>query len=365
MYSNILSVVLLAAYATATPIAEPAPRPGPSPQGLSSFPSAFSTGSKGLPVKTDFDTSGGSGPYPASIFTDPSLTKHTIYAPKTAVNGTKLPLIIWGNGLCAAAGAFFANFLTEIASHGFIVIANGAPGTLPTAAPTQSSSSGGLLDSLMTSISLLSQGMTTASWQGDSMKWVFGLNGGQTKWGQIDLEKIAAAGQSCGGIESYTVSLADPRIKHTVLFNSGYIDRSAVKNLKSIKSTVAYFLGDVTDVAFANGKQDFEQLPAEVPALLANADVGHLGGFFEKQGGVNGRIAVPYFKWILKGDEQSKKMFFSNPSPFAKDVTMTALQAAFKIIILDNFIVRPVPGGTTALCRTSDIHTLHQISTAS
>jgi hypothetical protein len=45
---------------------------------------------------------------------------------------------------------------------------------------------------------------------------------------------------------SYTVSLSDPRIKHTVLFNSGYIDRSATKNLKNINSTVAYFLGDIT-----------------------------------------------------------------------------------------------------------------------
>jgi hypothetical protein len=170
------------------------------PQGFSAIPSAFSTGTKGLPLKTDFDASGGSGPYSAGIFTDPDLAKHTIYAPKTPPEGIKLPLIVWGNGLCAAAGAFFANFLTEVASHGFIVIANGAPGKLPTAAPVQTAQTGGFLDSLTSSLSLLSQGMTTASWQADSMKWAF-KNNGKTKWGDIDLEKIAAAGQSCGGIE--------------------------------------------------------------------------------------------------------------------------------------------------------------------
>jgi len=213
---------------------------------------------------------------------------------------------------------FFADFPTEIASHGFIVIANGAPSPRPTAAPAQATQTSGLLDSLSSSLSLLSQGITTASWQADSMKWVFD-NNGKTKWGDIDLDKIAAAGQSCGGIESYTVSLSDPRIKHTVLFNSGYIDRTAASNLKNIKHSVAYFLGDITDVAFSNGKQDFALLPENVPALLANADVGHLGEFFQKQGGLNGRIAVPYFKWILKGDEKSKQMFFSQPTAFAKD----------------------------------------------
>ena len=47
---------------------------------------------------------------------------------------------------------------------------------------------------------------------------------------------------------AYTASLAEPKIKFTVLFNSGYIDRSAstLKTLKSLKNPVAYFLGDVT-----------------------------------------------------------------------------------------------------------------------
>jgi hypothetical protein len=67
------------------------------------------------------------------------------------------------------------------------------------------------------------------------------------------------------------------------------------------------------------GKQDYAQLPENIPALLANADVGHLGGFFEKQGGLNGRIAVPYFKWILKGDEKSKQLFFAQPNAFVND----------------------------------------------
>jgi hypothetical protein len=36
-----------------------------------------------------------------------------------------MPVIIWGNGACLNIGNMFANFLTEIASYGFMIIANG------------------------------------------------------------------------------------------------------------------------------------------------------------------------------------------------------------------------------------------------
>lgn len=47
---------------------------------------------------------------------------------------------------------------------------------------------------------------------------------------------------------AYTASLAEPRIKTTVLFNSGHIDRTAktLALLKGMKRPVAYFLGDIT-----------------------------------------------------------------------------------------------------------------------
>jgi hypothetical protein len=42
---------------------------------------------------------GGSGPYKAGYTTDPSLPKHTIFAPKVAPPaGVKMPVIVWGNG---------------------------------------------------------------------------------------------------------------------------------------------------------------------------------------------------------------------------------------------------------------------------
>ena len=69
----------------------------------------------------------GTGPYPALMEQDPGLPTHTIYRPKdlSKLNGYKLPIVAWGNGACVNAGDAFKNFLTEIASHGFLAIAIG------------------------------------------------------------------------------------------------------------------------------------------------------------------------------------------------------------------------------------------------
>lgn len=82
------------------------------------------------------DNSGGSGRYNAHYVTDATLPQHTIYAPKEPPPAdAKMPVIVWGNGGCMNNGASFSNFLTEIASHGYLVLANGAPSGGASSAP--------------------------------------------------------------------------------------------------------------------------------------------------------------------------------------------------------------------------------------
>ena len=38
----------------------------------------------------------------------------------------KLPIVVWGNGACINAGNRFRQFLTEIASHGYLVVSGGS-----------------------------------------------------------------------------------------------------------------------------------------------------------------------------------------------------------------------------------------------
>jgi len=68
------------------------------------------------------------GPYPVSIEANPGLPTHTIYRPADlkAFSGSKrLPIIAWGNGACSNAGLLFQEFLSNIASYGFMIIVSG------------------------------------------------------------------------------------------------------------------------------------------------------------------------------------------------------------------------------------------------
>lgn len=186
-------------------------------------------------------TTGGTGPYPAKFIVDPSLPKHTIYVPKQPPQGVKLPVIAWGNGACGTDGTGFANFLTEIASYGYIVIADGAPGAAGQKA------SGGVISSLGGGSSGV---QSKVSDMRDSIDWA--LAGKAAKYGDIDTTKVATAGQSCGGLESYSTSYHDPRVKLTMLFNMGIYQDSKRYLLKELKVPVAYFLGGPKDTGFPN-----------------------------------------------------------------------------------------------------------------
>jgi hypothetical protein len=121
------------------------------------------------------DTTGGSGPYKASIKAVPGLAKHTLYMPKSAPADIKLPVIVWGNGACSGNGVWFSKFLVEISSHGFLIIANGAPG-------------GSWSD------------QSKAHDIPDAIDWVY-KNAGTGEYANVDKTRLAAAGQSCGGIQ--------------------------------------------------------------------------------------------------------------------------------------------------------------------
>src|SRR5690606_227690 len=66
------------------------------------------------------------GPHAVTIESYASLPTHTAYHPSNlAAFGptNRLPVVSWGNGGCARVGQAFAEFLTQVASHGYLAIA--------------------------------------------------------------------------------------------------------------------------------------------------------------------------------------------------------------------------------------------------
>ncbi|WP_328650233.1 cellulose binding domain-containing protein [Micromonospora sp. NBC_00330] len=225
---------------------------------------------------------GGSGPYPADYETSATLANHTIFRPQT-LPSERLPILVWGNGGCSANGLSQGNFLREIASHGFLAIANGAPN---------------------------GSGSTTSQMLTQSIDWAVAENSrqGSKYFNKIDTSKVAVAGFSCGGLEAYAVS-NDPRVTTTGIFSSGLLNDADDYQLRRLTKPIAYFVGGPSDIAYPNAMDDWGKLPAGLPAFMGNLNVGHGGTYDQANGGEFGRVATLYLKWRLKGDTTAGRTF--------------------------------------------------------
>lgn len=253
----------------------------------------------------------GSGAFPAIKEMVAALPEHTVYRPAdlAKIPADKLGIVGWGNGGCAADGASQRLHLSEIASHGYVVIAPGriasGPGSTP--APQPAASENGQL-----------QARTTADqvWQG--VEWALAENArpGGPLYQKIDPTKIAVSGFSCGGLQA--LQLADkPGVKAVVIHNSGVFGATTAPmggmsiskdQLNKLRTPVIYINGGPTDIAYENGMDDYRRIN-HVPALMLNQDSGHGGTFNENNGGVAAQVAVHWLQWQLRGNKRSGSMF--------------------------------------------------------
>ncbi|SHJ55548.1 hypothetical protein SAMN05444280_12284 [Tangfeifania diversioriginum] len=257
---------------------------------------------------------GGTGDYSAIMYTDSSLSTHTIFRPKDLSafgKKNKLPIIAWGNGACANSPWEHVNFLSEVASHGFLVIAIG---------PMPKEGERG-------------NGRSTSSQLLDAVDWAIAQNSDKTSafYKKIDIENIAVSGMSCGGLQTLEVA-PDPRITTTVVCNSGILKNPpsgmpgmpnlTKDHLAKIHTPTLYLLGGESDIAYENGMDDFNRIN-HVPVFVANMDVGHGGTYGQLHGGEFAKVATAWYKWQLKGDDEAGKLFTGNPCQLSESTIWT------------------------------------------
>ncbi|HLN20552.1 MAG TPA: hypothetical protein VK213_05645 [Bacteroidales bacterium] len=258
---------------------------------------------------------GGTGPYKAMMISEKSLPTHTVFRPEDLGafgEKNKLPVIAWGNGACANSPWEHVNFLSEVASHGFLVIAIG---------PMPKEGERG-------------RGSSTSSQLTDAINWAIAQNSDKSGkyYNKIDISKIAVSGMSCGGLQTLETA-PDPRVTTAVICNSGIIGAQGggmpgmpaltKDQLAKLHTPTLYILGGEKDIAYANGMDDFKRIE-HVPVFVANMDVGHGGTYSKPHGGEFAKVATAWYKWQLKGDKEAGKMFTGQPCGLSNDPLWTA-----------------------------------------
>lgn len=287
------------------------------PTNVADFASAVFKSSKQYFTKRTL-TPGGSGLYaPASYLTHPSLPNHTIYTPhpNALQPNERLPVLVWANGMSLAWGLMFSNFLREIASHGYVVIANGVPGEnsgmLARWGRLHQMPPEAMVEAVRWVMAAAGDGEGREG--GSTEQQLFGAGGGDVR-AHVDASRIALAGQSRGAIDAYAAAAAlrdEGCIKTVGVFNSGLIFRNAttIAQVEGLREPVFYFIGGPADLAYKNAEQDWALLGTDVPAWCGNLDVGHMGTFYDEdeRGGKFGRAAVDWLDGVLKGEEEAKR----------------------------------------------------------
>ena len=244
---------------------------------------------------------GGTGQYKAVMKEEKSLPEHTIFVPQdlTPFSAQKPLNSPWEH----------MNFLNEIASQGYIVLATG----------------------IIPMIDEWYRGpMSRTEQQIESMDWIIAQNADPASpyYNKIDVKNICVAGMSCGGLQTL-FNCADPRIKALMICNSGLFNQQNAsqavggmpmppkEKLKEIHTPIIYILGGETDIAYENGMDDFHRID-HVPAVATNFPVGHGGTYREPHGGEFTVVALAWLDWQLKGSQEAKKMFVGKDCGISK-----------------------------------------------
>jgi len=139
-------------------------------------------------------------------------------------------VLVWGNGACSTDGRSNSALLQNIASYGFLAIAEGSP-------------NGG--------------GTSNAGTMKAAIDWVTKI-AGTGAYANVDASKIMAAGFSCGGVEAID-NIWDSRVDTVGVISSGLLQNQT--SAKDWRKPVLFVLGGSGDIAYANVSSTLPRQP--------------------------------------------------------------------------------------------------------
>ena len=308
---------------------------------------------------------GGTGPWKSVAVGDASLPTHTIYRPKylkayVDANG-KIPVLLYANGACANNNLEMSRLLSEVASYGYLVLAIGPYEDMPDdkfyaqwkgvvrgwypetkevaimgngerltpyteaelaeraaqqEAERKAAEAAAKKNKGKKAAPALAPFRTYARQLLEAMDWITdqSANPESEYYHLVDLEKVAAMGQSCGGAQVLAVA-HDPRIKTCMIFNSGMgemaMSGASKESLANLHTPMLYINGGTADVAYANANGDYSRIKG-LPVVKISTLDGHHGTYYEKHAGAFAVVARMWLNWQLKGQLGDSALFLND-----------------------------------------------------
>ena len=275
---------------------------------------------------------GGTGPFKSEVVGDASCTGFTVYRPQNlkelvAKQGA-LPVIVYANGACFNNNVEMRLLLSEVASYGYVAAAIGPydeadvmaqwRGVLKAAYPEtkgevimangekilpltpeekkareaeeakQREQAAKAAKKTKKQQPAAPQFPTYPKMLLEVLDWLTEQNAtqGSEYYHCLNLDKVAAMGQSCGGAQVLAIAY-DPRIKTCVMLNPA-------------------------DIAYANAQKDYERIADDIPVVMLNSKDGHSGTYYEKFGGNYAKAVVKWLDWQLKGQVGQSALFLDD-----------------------------------------------------
>jgi hypothetical protein len=242
-------------------------------------------------------------PLATTVDSPPDLPGYDVIRPtKLGAAGRRLPIIVWANGGCVRFDGVWVPLLQRWAAAGYFVVAIGSP---PPGSPLS--------------------GTTTAADQRAAIDWAVEQNktAGGPCAGRLDPKRIAAAGNSCGGVTTVQLTGTDRRVKTAfVLSGSGSLPGTPPAQAQQVMSAVtvpiAYVTGGPEDISRANVQQDYGDLRNGVPAyvaLRASADHPTLSTTESILGDEIAPISINWFALAFYGSRPALRSLTTDPCP--------------------------------------------------
>ena len=232
---------------------------------------------------------------------------YTVYRP---AGPGRYPLVVWGNGGARGSNEEFQTFLSQVAAHGFVIIAIGE------------------LDARFCPL--------IGAPDPAKMTWVIDWFINDTEDGegaelrhQIEGSKVAVMGQSAGAAQAWGAA-AHPAVSSMASWNGGSaIGIQHPERRGAVHAPVLIVCGGPHDFATEWSRVDYEALPSNIPAVFVeHVGAGHIGLFHgtnDPQAALAGAtvigqevevqastLAVHWLDYTLNGNKEAGRYFLGD-----------------------------------------------------